>query len=327
MGIIVRSLLTALALIIAHPSFALSQTTNILDARDIDAEEFARTKTLEVFENISVTPEVNISGHLLCQDGQFLYFQKISDCIAARQANPNFDDLVCGPDRTLAPINEVEEIFAARPSEESNLSKLSEGQPIDSEKIDFIWRFFSLPTTFEAKTYHLDDKQLPRKYRLIKKEVRTVPVCSGMQMKEKLNVFSVRQATTPQVYLIRQLVKNNILILNSPYANLGSLSYSLEDSGLANLKNETSERGDKKFFDLATPFCNPNVTNEEVFWLMGIRNGGGFRNFQSEMLQDLSMGVQVQPLLKKADWAALQRRPFNPELKAFDISCEPGDDL
>lgn len=281
-------------LTLAQLAFIFQASADVLDP-----DQFAGSSQLISIENINITQNLSIAGNLLCQDGQYLYFNDLQSCLEMKKQNPEDQTLACGPDLTLTPINEIEELFYEQ-----------------GDRRYFIWRFFSIKMSYETSKYELLADQVPQRYKLVEKKTSTVPQCTGRPALPQTNILWIKEASKSQKYLIKTLLNNNILVVNSPYGNLESI---------ANPMTPEAQKSEKEQdFPLKTPFCNPNITNDQVMELMGgSRTGGGLNEFENLMLQNLSTEMNIVSPLSQNQWKELVQKPFDPSIEAYKVTCQP----
>jgi hypothetical protein len=260
---------------------------------------------------IAVGIDLSLPGNLLCDDGQNIQFKSRNACYEANVPLPHASKFDCNLQLLITPISEVEEIFI----------------PEDPDKN--ILRFFTVPTTYEEKTYRkLLGEDGSWRLQLVKTRVRLLPECSHTPRTPFANVFETREATTEQKYLILALRKKGMSILNTPHGALNVIARlpakRTESASLPmNFYPLQKTSPQPASLRLKTPHCNPAIDDRVLNRLLGGEStGGGYQSMRTKALQSLSVGMEIRSLLNRDQWTALKRRPFDPKINAFAIECD-----
>lgn len=243
-------------------------------------------------DHITISSQVSLPGSWICQDGQQVYFKSKSICLKANINLVTQEQFDCDSDLSLRPINEVEEFFVP---ERPGLSMA---------------RFYSIPLEYLSNTG----------------AKRTVGYCSNKSIKNKANFYSAREASHIQSYLIYTLLKNDILIINGPSGVLDFSKYQTQFKSVP-LQNNSSNSNSlfsingANSLELGTPFCNPGLSKNSIYALMGgDRTGGGLKSMNSKTLQDLSTKLEVNWQDPREIGEALNKE-FDPKINPFSAKC------
>lgn len=176
----------------------------------------SKAQKLVSVEHIQISKNMHVPGHELCQDGQYLYYRSVSDCMKHEKSL-----LSCRQLSPIAPMSELEEIY------------LDEQQKLI--------RFFQIQKQYEVATYKIIEDTLPARYQLVGVKLETLATCQHTPSVPERAIMTQRLATNEQKYLVHSLLQNNVPVINMPYSSLTEFEISAPQIVLTPFCNDSVE--------------------------------------------------------------------------------------
>jgi hypothetical protein len=235
-----------------------------------------------VYDHIVISQKLTVSAHRLCQDGLFIYFKSVNEC------NKSEIFSVCEDGLKIAPIRYVEKVYA----------------DVGGQSVT---QFFQIKTKFQKRVYSLNEN---KKDEMIFKENADLPYCMDKEIYEPANVGNWRYADSDdEKSVIESLNNSGHTLINSPYGQMIAVK---------NLKSEFSDIELLNVLlksNLKSPFCNTQVTKDNIWKMSGEYTGNGYEGFSIDGLQNISSELFVQKIYYKK--LPTSSRP----IKSFDFTC------
>lgn len=232
-----------------------------------------------LWEYIVLTQDINISAHRLCQDGLYIYFIDRYHCENSK------GQFKCDGDLKIAPLRSVEKIIL--PSGES------------------LTRFYEIKTTFRYEEY----VKTSLGTKLVDYDYDRLPFCTDRARHEPQNIETSRMVIgVEERDLFASLIQSQITLLNTPYGNLRTIKNLAKDESKSPDITKVSAR-------VQTPFCNNQISNEQIWQMSGEYSGNGI--FQVNSLQTVSRDMFIEKIRYQKDSATGELK------KIYDFTCTP----
>ena len=182
-------------------------------------------------EDIWLTQDVHVTGDLLCQDGQYVYFKDEQSCMEAT-------DWSCKESLKVSPIHFIEKV------------ELPSGE--------FVTHFFNIKTSYDYMKYELVSFHPIKSYDLVESKQIEFPVCSGMTLLPKKKVRKIRQVKMDELSFMDGLIKSGVSVVNSPYGSFSELAKK------AVVNKPAPNMWSTEFPKLKSPLCNTSLDYSDI---------------------------------------------------------------
>lgn len=179
-------------------------------------------------EPIWVTQHVSAPGHLLCQNGEGVFFKDRDSCA---QIYPKWR---CFTDLRLGYLDTITQIYLGR---------------------EFVTQYYSVPRTYTETVFKLEKEGYKNNFfKVVSKRQRELAQCYGRNKRPKQINLRRRIVNWKELKVLSTLIENGFDVIETPPGRLHSSDYIYSYSGFTAL----AEKDVRKRPPIKSPLCNEN---------------------------------------------------------------------